>query len=334
MKTMFLSLLLAAMTIAGTGCSDSDAHKGAEKPLPVNELEATAKAMEALIEQYGQYPYEEVGALLRGAWRVDCSLLYSVDYAEPLEVDLPMGTTLLPDKEECFLAFYPEGNIYLYAYNTDYSLKQRTDGTWRFNGRTEELTLAFPEESYGVRLRAVGGESLILEWTNGERAMRTLFKFHPVKELIDSFEVERITLRVNSAISGGADYDREQAAKVLIGEWRPNTDLEYDQNWERIISCPIVDNYMFIDGGIYPYLTISADGTYLRHYEVEDPSFGDGGYIENRGDWQFDPMTEELIFTGEYVNTFKIRALTERYFVADYYDKINKDNHRAIYERR
>lgn len=329
MKNLFKLWLLAMVAMAGVACEEKESER--EKPQPTTELEVTAKAMDTLIEQHGQYPYEEVGALINGAWRVDGTLLYSADYSKPLEIEHPMGTTLLPEKEECFLAFTPEGNISLYTYNIDYSLKQRTNGTWRFEGRKEQLTLDLPEERLEIQLRAVGDGYLILDWTNGEQAMRTLFKHHPTKELIDNFEIERITLQINSSISEGANYNREQATELLIGEWHQNTDLGYDQNWERIISCPLVDNYMFVEGGICSNFTISADGTYLRHYEVEDPSFGDNGYIEERGEWQFNPETDELTFTGEYKEWFKIIALTENYFVADYH---NNGNHRTVYERR
>lgn len=334
MKNLFLSFLLAALAVVGTGCSDNDTNKGVEKPLPTDELEVVATAMETLIAQYGEYSYEEVGALLSGAWRVEASLTYSADYSTPLTVEHPMGTTSLPEREECILVFTPEEGLSLYAYDTDYSLKQRTDGSWSFEGRSEQLTLTLPEESHEVRLCAAGGGFLILDWTYEGKAMRTLFKFYPTYELIEHLEIERITRQINASISEGAGYDRTKAAELFIGEWYLNMDLEYDQDWAQIIACPIVDNIAYAVGSVYYNFTISADGTYVRHYELEFPLEGDDDcFVEEQGEWRFDPEADELIFTGEYKGRFKVVALTEDYFIGDYYGSANR-SYRSVYKRR
>lgn len=345
MKKLFYSLIIALVSLYSFGCSSQDtelqqkANNNLGNTDDTNsgkieqniELQRVDETLDAIIEQYGQYPYEEVGLLLGGMWRVEASLEYNADYTKPLKIDHAMGRPSLPDREESLLTFYSKGNMYLCEYNTDYTLKQRRDGSWYFEGRTEQLTFTLSEESHVVRLCAVGDEYLVLDWTNKDQTMRTLFKPCTMKTI----EIEKATHQINAAISGGENYDQEQAAELLVGKWILQTLVEYDDAWEKVTSPAFVDHVANAVGFTPDDFTISADGTYLHHYELEFPLDGDDDcHIENRGEWQFDPMTEELIFTGEYVNAFKIRALTERYFVADYYDKINKDNHRAIYERR
>lgn len=162
-------------------------------------------------------------------------------------------------------------------------------------------------------------------------AIRTLFR--PWNQWEKEIEIARATRKIDTLLAQGSNYDRARVTEILVGEWQLQTEVLYGQNWEKIISLYLFDHVAYADGLSPDTFVFSANGSYLRHLVACDPTIGDGGYIENRGEWQFDPATEELVFTGEYKNRIKIKALTDSYFAGDYAGYDNRSL-RAVYERR
>lgn len=304
----------------------SPLHSGANG-IQQEEQRAILNRIDSLISQYDDYATRENLVQPRGYWRVEATVKYNEGYTTPLEVVYSFTGRALPQPHEKFLLFYSGGVL---AFDTYFSFMERLSSEWKFSALGGVQTLVYKNGASEMSLRASGAESLILDWANEEGAMRTIFKRFKLNDAL----IELSKWDVERRLATAGNYDRDSATELIVGGWKLHSDLLYSQNWKELIS-PIMYNHIATWIGYSgDSFELSVDGSFVRHYELEVPlDGGDNCSVEERGEWRFDPETEELIFTGEYSGRFKIVALTEDYFIGDYFDRINKEYHRVIYER-
>lgn len=138
---------------------------------------------------------------------------------------------------------------------------------------------------------------------------------------------------VENIVAQCQNFDHTAFAQELPGVWRLDTDVCYDENWEKITDwCLVVGQYnndcIGWRGTTY---TFTADGKGSMAPWLYFPNEDDTPLIF---DWSYDIDNNKLVFSGDLTTQKRVSGFNGEYLVFDYYDAVNEKNVRKIYKRQ
>ena len=142
-------------------------------------------------------------------------------------------------------------------------------------------------------------------------------------------ELEEINRTITEFINGCQGYDAEELVRGIVGEWEPNSILEYDNEWSTIVEpLRVMGNDYVCDLG-YQRLAFCVDGTGSYYRFFTEPGI-DPDTLSYA--WGYDAASRILSLGGDYNAEFMVSGFNGDYIVLDYVDQ-DDDNVRKIYKR-
>ena len=137
---------------------------------------------------------------------------------------------------------------------------------------------------------------------------------------------------IENVVAQCQNFDCATFAQELPGVWKLDTDVNYDENWEKITDwCLVLGEYNNeCNGWRGTTFEFTADGKGSRalwHY------FPDEDETPQVFDWHYDAENNKLVFSGGW-KPKTVSGFNGEYLVFDYYDTTNKKNVREIYKRQ
>lgn len=138
---------------------------------------------------------------------------------------------------------------------------------------------------------------------------------------------------IENIVAQCQNFDHTTFAQELPGVWKLDTDVSYDENWEKITDwCLVLGEYNHnTNGWRSTTFEFTADGKgsyapdFYWPFEDETPQVFD---------WHYDAENNELVFGGGWNMKMEVSGFNDEYLVFDYYDTTNKKNVREIYKRQ
>ena len=138
---------------------------------------------------------------------------------------------------------------------------------------------------------------------------------------------------VENIVAQCQNFDHTTFAQELPGVWRLDTDVSYDDNWEKITDwCLVVGEYNNeCNGWRGTTYTFTADGKGSRAPWYYFPDEDETPLVF---DWHYDVESNQLVFSGDWNSRMTVSGFNGEYLVFDYYDTSNERNVRNIYKRQ
>lgn len=123
------------------------------------------------------------------------------------------------------------------------------------------------------------------------------------------------TMAIAEFVDSCKDFDAETFVKGIVGEWMPDSILEYDAEWTMIEEPFRVQGEDYVEGLGYQRLVLAADGTGYRYVEFTEPDMEPETF---NFEWNYDAQSRMLSLTGEYNIEFKVSGFNSDHVVCDY----------------
>lgn len=136
------------------------------------------------------------------------------------------------------------------------------------------------------------------------------------------------TVAIAEFVEGCKDFDAEAFAQGIVGEWKPDSILEYDAEWRMIEEPYRVKGEDYVEGLGYQRFVFTADGTGYKYVEFTEPDMEPETF---NYEWSYDADNRMLTIEGEYNTEFKVSGFDGDHIVCDYV--WHGDNTRKILKR-
>lgn len=136
------------------------------------------------------------------------------------------------------------------------------------------------------------------------------------------------TTSIAEFVDGCKDFDAETFVQGIVGEWEPDSMLEYDAEWSMIEEPHRVMGDDYVEDLGYHSFTFAADGTGYKYNVFTEPDIEP----ETRDfEWSYNADSRMLTLNGEYNAEYKVTGFDGEYIVLDYV--YHDDNTRKILKR-
>lgn len=135
-------------------------------------------------------------------------------------------------------------------------------------------------------------------------------------------------IAIDNLMAQCKDFDAEILTQGLVGEWKEDSFLSYDDEWKTITSAWYIMGEMNCVGLSCKHYVFTSDGKGSYRFTPEYPPFEE---IVVSFDWQYDAKNSTLTFNKDgYSHQYNVSGFSKEYIVLDYFDTTNNDNKRLI----
>jgi hypothetical protein len=139
-------------------------------------------------------------------------------------------------------------------------------------------------------------------------------------------------IAIDNLMAQCKDFDAEILTQGLVGEWKEDSFLSYDDEWKTITSAWYIMGDMNCVGLSPSDYSFTADGKGAARCTPMNPPFEE---VVRYFDWQYDADSGKLILSYEgYSVQRTVSGFNGEYIVLDYYDSVNEDNKRMILKKK
>ena len=151
------------------------------------------------------------------------------------------------------------------------------------------------------------------------------------KEKDNSYKSE-YDLAVENLMAQCKNFETMNLTDVLIGEWKWNSKLIYNDTWSNIIRAHYFMGEDLMEGGAKETYSFSmgGNGSLSSIDETIGPNVTPNTYLF---DWQYDATNRMLVLSGELNRQFKVSGFNSEYIVLDYVNSTNQ-NIREILKKK
>ena len=139
-------------------------------------------------------------------------------------------------------------------------------------------------------------------------------------------------MAIDNLMTQCRNFDATTLSQELPGVWEIDTDVRYDDMWQKITDWYMVLGECNTDVGGWggTKYEFSADGKCLYHVTTCGPSSDEYPKVF---EWHYDVDKNLLVLSGDYTIQHKVSGFNGGYIVFESYDSTNEKNVRKIYKR-
>lgn len=196
---------------------------------------------------------------------------------------------------------------------------------------------AIDRDNDGERCPMYDMEIFRLEFTDGyDNFLDNYITNNEYFQIVSDSEMAYILMNINDAMSEymplWEQYDATTVSEGVVGEWKQNSLLYLDEQWQRVIEVAAYMGMVYPAGLVLPYYNFSSDGTGCEMTSRE--SIGEEDYFTENFNWSYNADTKVMTISYDnYTAEYKVAGYYMNHYMA--WDRVNNkgENERIILMR-
>lgn len=287
------------------------------------DYSAQFAAMQQLVERGMEYDITTVAQQIGGTtgyWQVDAVLGYNADFSQVVTVYRNFADIGGEEPQGPIVQFGANSQIVCYDLGEADGRIVEQRGEWNYEPRGLVLALYIPQfdDNNAVdlecKLLSLSPNAIVLEWVaDGGEALRASL----IPASMSKLRIDEANCVAEILMAACRDFDKESFAEALPGTWTIDSELEYDDEWQRVVGEPyLLMGEAYGEGGAKAQYLFEAEGEGVRN--VQSEILGSESSVKDFT-WTYDVANSSLTLTGdEYNAEYIVSGYNDDYVVLDY----------------